>query len=254
MAQLELRRQLLERDVLLGQLSEAKAVAEAARARSDVLLRNIVPASIAEELKAHGRVRPRYYEAATVMFADFKDFVPLTETLEPASLIEELNQNFAHFDEIVEGNRLETLKTIGDAYMCVGGLPDPRTSAPEDVVRAALDMQDFMKRRKAERERLGLPVFDMRVGIHTGPVVAGIVGLKKFQYDIWGDTVNTASRLESSGEIGRVNISGSTYALVKDATGLRFIPRGKVSAKGKGELEMFYVERMGTANFPPPTA
>jgi class 3 adenylate cyclase len=243
-----------QRDELDLEVQERTAELREAKERSDELLLNILPGEVAEELKNKGSAEAKHFDSATILFTDFKDFTLASERLSPRDLVEELNTCFMAFDRIVSARGIEKIKTIGDAYMCVGGLPDPRTSAPEDVVRAALDMQDFMKRRKAERERLGLPVFDMRVGIHTGPVVAGIVGLKKFQYDIWGDTVNTASRLESSGEIGRVNISGSTYALVKDATGLRFIPRGKVSAKGKGELEMFYVERMGTANFPPPTA
>ncbi len=148
--------------------------------------------------------------------------------------------------------------------MCAGGLPDPKSSSPADVVEAALEMQAFMKTRKAERDAQGKPAFEMRVGIHTGPVVAGIVGVKKFSYDIWGDTVNTASRMESSGAVGQVNISEATYALVKDTVvaeagvapntqhatrqpatrpAFTFTPRGKVQAKGKGEMEMYFVER-----------
>jgi adenylate cyclase len=172
MAQLELHRQLVERDVLLRQLSEAKAAAEAARERSDVLLRNTMPASIAEELKAHDRVPPRYHEEATVRFADFKDFVRLTETLDPASLVEQLGQNFARFDQIVEANRLETLKTIGDAYMCVGGLPEPNRTHAIDACLAALQMQKFLR---DERERLHLVPWELRIGIRTGSLVAGIV-------------------------------------------------------------------------------
>ena len=185
MAQLELRRQLLERDALLDQLSEAKAAAEAARERSDVLLRTILPASIAEELKAHDHVRPRYYEAATVMFADFKDFVRLTEMLEPASLLEELNQNFARFDQIVEGNRLETLKTIGDAYMCVGGLPEPNRTHAIDACLAALQIQKFLRNANRQRERLHLAPWELRIGIRTGSLVAGIVGTRRLTYDVW---------------------------------------------------------------------
>ena len=130
--------------------------------------------------------------------------------------MEKLNVCFKAFDHIITDHGIEKIKTIGDAYMCAGGLPDPTSSSPKAVVLAALEMQAFMKTRKTEREALGKPSFEMREGIHTGPVVAGIVGVKKFQYDIWGDTANTASRMESSGEVGQVNISGSTYALVQD--------------------------------------
>ena len=157
--------------------------------------------------------------------------------------MEELNTCFKAFDQIITLRGIEKIKTIGDAYMCAGGLPDPKTSSPADVVHAALEMQAFMTSRKAERDAQGLPAFEMRVGIHTGPVVAGIVGVKKFQYDIWGDTVNTASRMESSGAVGQVNISEATYALVKTEAGISFTLRGNVQAKGKGEMEMYFVSR-----------
>ncbi len=157
--------------------------------------------------------------------------------------MEELNTCFKAFDGIITARGIEKIKTIGDAYMCAGGLPVPSSSTPAGVVQAALEMQAFMIARKKERDAQGKPAFEMRVGIHTGPVVAGIVGVKKFAYDIWGDTVNTASRMECSGEVGQVNISESTYALVKDEPGLVFTSRGKVQAKGKGEMEMYFVTR-----------
>jgi class 3 adenylate cyclase len=213
---------------------------------SEGLLLNILPAEVAEELKQKGYADAQHFDTATILFTDFKGFTQASEKLTPQELVQELNVCFKAFDEIVSSRGIEKIKTIGDAYMCAGGLPDPRSSATSDVVQAALAMQDFMKERKTVRDAEGKPAFEMRVGIHTGPVVAGIVGVKKFQYDIWGDTVNTASRMESSGEVGHVNISESTYLIVKDEPGLFFKSRGKVQAKGKGELEMFFVRSTNT--------
>ncbi len=218
-----------------------------ARKRSEELLLNILPEEVAEELKATGAAQAKHFDTATILFTDFKGFTQLSEQVSPSELVAELNTCFKAFDGIMAKYRIEKIKTIGDAYMAAGGLPDPQHGSPADVVRAALEMQDFMKAHKVERESQGKPYFEMRVGIHSGPVVAGIVGVKKFQYDIWGDTVNTASRMESSGVVGQVNISEATYALVKDAPGLSFSPRGKVQAKGKGEMEMYFVQNAGSA-------
>ncbi|MBK6830900.1 MAG: hypothetical protein IPG92_09300 [Flavobacteriales bacterium] len=211
--------------------------------RSDALLLNILPAEVANELKAKGHADAKHFELVTILFTDFKGFTSVAEHLSPSELVEELNTCFKAFDHIITARGIEKIKTIGDAYMCAGGLPVPSSSTPAGVVHAALEMQAFMIARKNERDALGKPAFEMRVGIHTGPVVAGIVGVKKFAYDIWGDTVNTASRMESSGEVGEVNISEATYALVKDEPGLSFTPRGKVQAKGKGEMEMYFVHQ-----------
>ena len=241
-AQLELRRQLLERDVLLGQLSEAKAAAEAARERSDVLLRNTMPASIAEELKAHDRVRPRYHEAATVLFADFKDFVRLTETLEPAGLFEQLYQNFERFDQIVEGNRLETIKTLGDAYMCVGGLPEPNRTHSIDACLAALQMQKFLRNANRQRERLHLAPWELRIGISTGSLVAGVVGTRRLAYDVWGNTANLAQRLQGACEPGRINVAGSTFHQV--ATRFETEPRGRIEVKHMDAIDMYFLNRI----------
>jgi class 3 adenylate cyclase len=211
--------------------------------RSDDLLHNILPAEVSAELKAKGHAEARYFQQATILLSDFKDFSALSERMRPAELVEELDSCFKAFDDIMERYRIEKIKTIGDAYMAAGGLPDPQQGPPRDVVSAALEMQVFMAQRKAERHAQGKPFFEMRIGIHTGPVVAGIVGVKKFAYDIWGDAVGIAERMESDGEVGRVNISGSTHALVRDGAGLAFTSRGKVQTKGKGELEMFFVHR-----------
>jgi class 3 adenylate cyclase len=248
----ELRRRNLQRNAFIGGFGLMLALAgtfffqrnriNRERRRSEELLLNILPEEVADELKEKGEAEARHFASATILFTDFKGFTQLSERVSPTDLVAELNTCFKAFDAIMGKYRIEKIKTIGDAYMAAGGLPDPKHGSPADVVRAALEMQDFMKELKAEREALGRPFFEMRVGIHTGPVVAGIVGVKKFQYDIWGDTVNTASRMESSGAVGEVNISRSTYELVKMEPGLTFTPRGKVQAKGKGEMDMFFAE------------
>jgi class 3 adenylate cyclase/CheY-like chemotaxis protein len=209
--------------------------------RADELLKNILPAGIAAELKRLGHAEARHYEQVTVLFSDFKDFTGVSERLSPAELVDELNVCFNAFDRIMEKYGVEKIKTIGDAYMAAGGVPDPSGGMPIAVVHAALEMQGIMAERRIERIALGKPAFEMRVGVHTGPVVAGIVGRRKFQYDIWGDTVNIASRMESTGEVGEVNISGATYAIVKDEPDLTFRSRGRMQVKGKGEMEMFFV-------------
>ncbi|MBL8012198.1 MAG: tetratricopeptide repeat protein [Flavobacteriales bacterium] len=214
-----------------------------ARKRSDELLLNILPEEVAEELKAKGEAEAVHIDQVTVLFTDFKGFTAMSETLSPQELVRDLNDCFSAFDRITEKYGIEKIKTIGDAYMAAGGLPTPNTTHATDVIKAAFEMRDFIAEGKARKIAAGLPYFEIRIGIHTGPVVAGIVGVKKFQYDIWGDTVNTASRMESSGEVGRVNISEATYALVKDTPGLAFSSRGKVQAKGKGEMEMYFVRR-----------
>ncbi|MBP6389247.1 MAG: response regulator [Flavobacteriales bacterium] len=209
--------------------------------RSEELLKNILPANVAAELKHKGAAEAKHFNNVTVLFSDFKEFTRVSEQLTPTELVEELNVCFNAFDRIMEKYGVEKIKTIGDAYMAAGGVPDPSGGMPLAVVLAGLEMQQIMHERQIERRAQGQPTFEMRVGIHTGPVVAGIVGRRKFQYDIWGDTVNIASRMETTGEPGEVNISNATYALVKDEPDLLFTPRGKVTAKGKGEMEMYYV-------------
>lgn len=221
---------------------KSRKIIEAEKDRSEHLLLNILPAEVAEELKANGAVKARDFDLVTVIFTDFKEFTQTSEKLEAKELVDELNHCFKGFDEIMEKFGIEKIKTIGDAYMAVGGLNDESINSTLKTVHAALEMQRFVQTRNKERESKGLFTFEMRLGMNSGPVVAGIVGVKKFQYDIWGDTVNTASRLESSGEVGKVNISKSTYELIKDEPQFSFTNRGRLTVKGKGEIEMYFVE------------
>ncbi len=207
---------------------------------SDELLLNILPSEVAEELKAKGSADAKQFEGVTVMFTDFKGFTQLSEKFSPKELVGEINECFSAFDHIMQKHGVEKIKTIGDAYMAAGGLPTSNTTHANDVVLAALEIQEFMHEHKAIKEASGQLFFEIRIGVHSGPVVAGIVGIKKFAYDIWGDTVNTASRMELSGEVGKVNVSGATYELVKDK--FNCIHRGKINAKGKGQIDMYFVE------------
>jgi class 3 adenylate cyclase len=209
--------------------------------KSDDLLLNILPSEIAEELRETGSSKARRYPSVSVMFTDFKDFTRLSEQLTPEQLVNEIDYCYREFDRVIEKYGLEKIKTMGDAYICAGGLPVMNFTHPEDAVAAALDIRDFMDEYKSGRTNMNEPFFEIRIGLHTGPVVAGIVGSKKFAYDIWGDTVNLAARMESSGEINKVNISDSTYQMVKDK--FTCTRRGKVEAKNKGEIDMYFVER-----------
>jgi class 3 adenylate cyclase len=222
-------------------IKKSKTQLQTEKDRSDELLLNILPAEVAEELKRTGHSEARDFDRVTVLFTDFKAFTEIAEKLSAKELVTEINACFRAFDEIIDRHGIEKIKTIGDAYMAAGGLQVPRLSEARDVVLAALEMQQFMLDRKAGRDIQNLPAFDMRVGIHTGPVVAGIVGVKKFQYDIWGDTVNTANRMETNGQVGKVNISHATYELLKNDQDFAFESRGKIEAKGKGEMEMWFV-------------
>ncbi len=200
------------------------------RQRSEELLLNILPVTVASELKETGKASARQYDSATVLFADFKGFSSLAATLEPEALINLLDEAFRAFDEIVVKHGIEKIKTIGDAYMCAGGLPKEDDNHAERMVRVGLEMQAYLAENKH---------FDARIGIHTGPVIAGVVGKHKFVYDIWGDTVNQASRLETAGEIGKVAVSRTTKDLLGDA--FTCVPAGTFEAKNIGRLERFFV-------------
>jgi class 3 adenylate cyclase len=224
-----------------AEIEAQKKLIETERKKSEELLLNILPYEIANELKEKGLARPRSYNMVTVLFTDFKGFTTISEKLSPEQIVDKLNFFFQKFDEIAEKHRLEKIKTIGDGYMCAGGIPIENTTNPVDAVRAGLEMQAFMNEWNRAQESKGLPTFGLRVGINTGPLVAGVIGKNKFAYDVWGDTVNLASRMESSGEVGKVNISGITYTWVKHYFECTY--RGKIEAKNKGEVDMYFVER-----------
>ena len=208
--------------------------------RTEELLLNILPVSIARELREKGKIQARAHAEITVLFTDFKNFSVISSQLDPQQLVNEIHQCYTAFDAIVERYEIEKIKTIGDSYMCAAGLVGETSDHAARCVQAGLEMCLFMDALAGQRRQAGLPFFEVRVGVHSGPVVAGIVGTKKFAYDIWGDTVNIASRMESYGEEGKVNISEATYNLVKDTYAC--VPRGPVEVKGKGTMEMYFVE------------
>ena len=210
------------------------------KAEIENLILNILPAKVAKELQESGSATPHYYDSASVLFTDFKGFTKIAEGLSPNELVDELNDFFVAFDDIVETHNLEKIKTIGDAYMCAGGIPTENNTHPLDIVRAGLAMQEYMRKTNEKRKAKGAIPWELRVGIHTGPIVAGVVGKKKYAYDIWGNSVNISSRMESNGEPGEVNISASTYELIKDRYSCHY--RGKISAKNIGEIDMYFVE------------
>ncbi len=232
----------LRERTLEAQVKERTHELEEEKRISDNLLLNILPAEMAEELKKNGIAKAKRHEQVTVFFSDFKDFSKIAEQLEPEKLVAEIDFYFRAFDEIITKYGLEKIKTIGDAYMCTVALSETSDGkkAAIQMVKAALEIQSFIKKHVEEMKTENRATFEARIGLHTGAVVAGIVGSKKFAYDIWGDTVNIASRMESHGEVGRVNISQTTYELVQDE--FECLHRGKLAVKSKGEVDMYFVE------------
>ncbi|MCA6074275.1 adenylate/guanylate cyclase domain-containing protein [Fulvivirga sedimenti] len=221
-------------------INSTNKIIEKERDRSEKLLLNILPQQIAEELKENGKAEARLYNEVTILFTDFKNFTQFAAGLTPSELVSEIDRCYRAFDEIIGKYQIEKIKTIGDAYMAASGLPEANTGHALDMVKASVEIQEYMQKNIALKKEKNEPYFEIRIGLHSGPVVAGIVGIKKFAYDIWGDTVNIASRMESNSLPGKINISESTYNLVKD----HYVcsPRGLIDVKGKGELMMYFVE------------
>lgn len=207
--------------------------------KSNDLLLNILPVSVAEELKNTGIAKANRYEMASVMFSDFKDFSSIAKVLSPEKLVAELDLYFKRYDDIISKYGIEKIKTIGDAYMCVGGLNGTAEEGARQVILAALEIQELLEELKQERLEREEPFFEARIGVHSGPLVAGVVGSIKFAYDIWGDTVNVASRMETNGEPWRVNISAVTQELIKSEFSFEY--RGIIPIKNRGEIAMYFV-------------
>lgn len=204
------------------------------------LLLNILPAEVAEELQTKGKATPRNYSDVSVLFTDFKGFTTIADKMSPGDLVEELNACFIAFDEIIGRNKLEKIKTIGDSYMCAGGIPTEDENHIYNIVKASLEIQQYIRENNERRVQQGRAVWDIRIGIHTGPIVAGVVGKRKYAYDIWGSTVNIASRMESNGVPGQVNISAAVYERVKGLYNCTY--RGKIYAKNVGEIDMYLID------------
>lgn len=219
-------------------VKKTNGIIEGEKEKSDNLLRNILPAETAEELKLNGKVAAKSFDSVTVFFSDFKGFTFYAQSLAPDVLVKSVDYYFSKFDQIIEKYGLEKIKTIGDAYMCAGGLPFPSEDHPEKMVTAAFEIAAFVEETKKQKPE-GITCFDIRIGINTGPIVAGVVGLKKFAYDIWGDTVNVASRMESMSDAGKINVSEYTYELIKDSYDCEF--RGEIEVKNKGTMKMYFV-------------
>lgn len=221
-------------------INRQKQIIETEQKRSDSLLLNILPADVAEELKRNGSASARSFNKVSVMFADIQNFTKIGEKLSPEKLVAEIDFYFKAFDNIITKYGIEKIKTIGDAYMCAAGLYKEDDNSATDMVHAALELQAFVNQTRIERVARNEIFFEIRIGIHTGAVVAGIVGLKKFAYDIWGDAVNTAARMETAGETNKINISEATFAIVREHFDCTY--RGKLEVKNKGMLDMYFVD------------
>lgn len=220
----------------ISEKKKAEQIILEEKKKSDELLLNILPKQVADELKIAGKATAKRFENVTILFTDFKDFTSMATSISPVKLVEELNEIFGHFDDIMDTFQMEKIETIGDAYFAACGVPELNEDHAFQCIAAAKEMFKYLEGRNKKNELQ----WKMRAGVHSGPVVAAVVGKKKYAYDLFGDTVNTASRMETNGEVGKINISEITYELIKGRYGC--IHRGKINAKGKGDLNMYFVE------------
>lgn len=226
----------------ITRVKEAEFKIQEEKEKADKLLLNILPEETAEELKTKGKATPRFYRSVSVLFADIQDFTKLAENLTPEELVHDLQSYFSRFDDAVNKYFVEKIKTMGDAFLCVGGIPMRNKSHPFDTVLVGLALQRIIREFGKEREESGRRALQLRIGIHSGPVIAGVVGKQKMTYDIWGDTVNIAKRIETACVPGMVNISASTYEIIKDYFECEH--RGKILAKHKGHIDMYFVHKI----------
>ena len=227
-------------------IKQTNRIIEEEKNRSDRLLHNILPEETALELKQNGKVQAKKFDAVTVLFTDFKGFTEFAKNLSPEELVSSVDYYFSKFDEIMEKYGMEKIKTIGDAYMAAGGLPFQTNDHPFKMILAAFEIIQFIEASKQNKEK-DITTFDIRIGINTGPIVAGVVGIHKFAYDIWGDTVNVASRMETLSNPGRINISENTYELVKDVFQCKY--RGEIEVKNRGMMKMYFVNGIKDQTF-----
>lgn len=247
MAQLSMRYEVEQREretelerMKNAELTKAYNSLDIEKKRSEDLLLNILPVEISEELKQFGKTKARSFEMASVLFADIKGFTSISEQLSATEIVSGIDEYFELFDTLMDKYNIEKIKTIGDAYLCVCGIPVPVEDHAIYLILAAKEFIEGVKKIRKSRTKRKLHSFDFRIGIHSGPLVAGVVGTKKFAYDIWGDTVNTASRMEQNSEANRINVSEATYQLIKNK--FNCVYRGEIEAKNKGKLKMYFVE------------
>ena len=239
MTQLELRRTLIDVNRLVEEQNKLSLSINKEKEKADNLLSRILPPEVSRELQENDRVEPKYIDECSILFTDFVGFTKLTETLAPKTLIDLLHQVFCQFDKICKKYDVDKIKTIGDSYMCASGITKNKKDHTIRLCMAASEMVDYLKKANVQRSKLKMPTWEMRLGIHTGPIICGVVGDDKFTFDIWGDTVNTAALMEQSSTPGRVNISESTYLRVKSE--YKFEERGEVVTTKKGPLKMFFM-------------